>query len=558
MKSIGTIFESRIKKLKRNLSVYTITLISGMILSITAFVFSLFDKLNNRYFQHFASIILLFMIGCFFTETYFIRNKDKKKVKLISVLYILSLMFAIAADAILTWAYDNFSEKTSYWINTYFIVFYIIILIASVYKIVKTSDLMIEVYFARAVFGLLKVWALFAILYLATILILEVFNVLITDIDYWDTVSRIEMLLCGFLYLPYSIMVVTSTSEDNSGFTKGLITYVLMPCVLIAVAIIYIYIFKIIFGMKLPNNEVFDICAYIFIIGCPIWLMANAFLEEKAGKGGNSPGIYRKTVGAMPYIYIPFVVLEIICLGIRIRECGFTEKRYLGLILIIFQIIYIMWKPVIGKLLGKKEYIYLIHVIVVLLLLTLIMPGINIMRVSYMSQKGRFEKAVEQENYSAAIGPYSYLEDTIYGEEYLKEKYTKAERNALEEKMSHYDNNSINRSEYVYFNCNTGLKDGMDIRGYSNIYAFNSTTRKITKDDLHNIEIEYGEEYYVNVDFAQTYEYFYNRENVSEDEFYEININGSIKLIITQFRCSSDKYSNKVEYIEVYGYILTK
>ena len=143
MKSIGTIFESRIKKLKRNLSVYTITLISGMILSITAFVFSLFDKLNNRYFQHFASIILLFMIGCFFTETYFIRNKDKKKVKLISVLYILSLMFAIAADAILTWAYDNFSEKTSYWINTYFIVFYIIILIASVYKIVKTSDLMI-------------------------------------------------------------------------------------------------------------------------------------------------------------------------------------------------------------------------------------------------------------------------------------------------------------------------------------------------------------------------------------------------------------------------------
>lgn len=54
-----------------------------------------------------------------------------------------------------------------------------------------------------------------------------------------------------------------------------------MPCVMIAMAIIYIYIIKIFVTWEIPSNEIFNICSVLFAIGAPIWTMAYAFTKDK-------------------------------------------------------------------------------------------------------------------------------------------------------------------------------------------------------------------------------------------------------------------------------------
>lgn len=303
MKDIRSIVDGQKKELQENISVYLLTLISGALLSVVFFIQDISKNANIKVYNHIYTILILFLAGCFFTETFFVKNRTDKKWNVILTLYILSAILAVVSDVV-TSNIDGLSEKTQYWIIMYFSVFYVVVFVVTIYKIIKLNELPLEKYLARVIFGLLKIWGLFALLYIAALLILEIFSALITDIDYWDTMNRIEILLCGFLYFPYSVLVITNTREDNSKFTKGLIMYALMPCVLIATSIIYLYIIKIVASFKLPSNEVFNICAGLFIIGGPIWLMANVFIEDKVNESRTEPGIYKKIVGAMPYIYI--------------------------------------------------------------------------------------------------------------------------------------------------------------------------------------------------------------------------------------------------------------
>lgn len=551
MIKIEKMFYAQKNELRENLYRYTVTIILGIIASILAVIFDFADKMDSKAFQHIETIITLTIVGCFFSETYFVRN-EKREWKILAPLCFLSLFISVIADIVLS-CHDNFSEKTVYWQYVYITVFYAVIFLLTIYRLVIINELPIEKYFARVIFGLLKIGILFLILNLAALLILEIFNTLIINIEYWSTVSRIELLLCGFLYFPYSIRIISCTREDNSKFTKNLVMYALMPSVLIATIIIYMYIFKAVFLMKLPDNQVFSICAWLFIIGMPVWLMADVFLQEKTN------GVYKKIVEMMPYIYSPFVVLEIICLAIRIKEYGITDKRYLGVIFIIFQIIYILWKPPAAKKTGKKEYRGLTFVIIILTVITLLIPGINIMNVSYLSQKHRYENAVKEQDYEEAAGPYYYLKYCIYGKEYLNEKYTKNERKEIEKKMSIINSYDYDREVYVSFSCSKGMENGINISGYSSIYSFNYSVSDITKNDLSAISINYNDEDYLTADLEDIFTFLYENEmNTYEDKTYEIDVNNESRLVITGFKCSCDEYGDKISSLKVNGYILTK
>lgn len=551
MIKIEKMFYAKKNELRENLYRYTVTIILGIIASILAVIFDFADKMDSKAFQHIETIITLTIVGCFFSETYFVRN-EKREWKILAPLCFLSLFISVIADIVLS-CHDNFSEKTVYWQYVYITVFYAVIFLLTIYRFVIINEIPIEKYFARVIFGLLKIGILFLILNLAALLILEIFNTLIINIEYWSTVSRIELLLCGFLYFPYSIRIISCTREDNSKFTKNLVMYALMPSVLIATIIIYMYIFKAVFLMKLPDNQVFSICAWLFIIGMPVWLMADVFLQEKTN------GVYKKIVEMMPYIYSPFVVLEIICLAIRIKEYGITDKRYLGVIFIIFQIIYILWKPLTVKKTGKKEYRGLTFVIIILTVITLLIPGINIMNVSYLSQKHRYENAVKEQDYEEAAGPYYYLKYCIYGKEYLNEKYTKNERKEIEKKMSIINSYDYDREVYVSFSCSKGMENGINISGYSSIYSFNYSVSDITKNDLSAISISYNDEDYLTADLGDIFTFLYENEmNTYEDKTYEIDVNNESRLVITGFKCSCDEYGDKISSLKVNGYILTK
>ncbi len=77
---------------------------------------------------------------------------------------------------------------------------------------------------------------------------------------------------------------------------------------------------------------------------------------------------------------------------------GLTESRYMAVFLIIFQIIYVVWKPLMRALKKDTEYYGLLYVLLFMFLIGLVVPGINIKSATYISQKARFENALEKDD----------------------------------------------------------------------------------------------------------------------------------------------------------------
>ena len=80
------------------------------------------------------------------------------------------------------------------------------------------------------------------------------------------------------------------------------------------------YIIKIIVFKDMPSNQIFRILAALFILGCPIWTMVCNFKEDT---------IIDKINKLLPKLFIPFIILQIYSIGVRILENGITENRYL-------------------------------------------------------------------------------------------------------------------------------------------------------------------------------------------------------------------------------------
>ena len=567
MGKIKSIIYEQKTELRELLYNYTLTLIAGGILSVLYVIMDMANVNDEAILSHIYTIICVFIVGAFVIETFIEKKKDKNSIIIISLMYILNLFIAIVTDVVF-YNLDKLTDKTEYLVEAYFITFYSVLMCLAFYKIIKKNQIIVEKYFARALFGLLRIWGLFFLLWAACILILEIFDSLIIRINYWEYLSRIETLLAGFLFFPFSVMTVTDTREDNSKFTKGLLKYALMPCVLISTIIIYIYILKIIIIGEIPSNKVFRICAELFVIGGPIWLMANAFIEENAKLKNKQPGMYGKIVKNMAYIYIPCIILEIICIGMRIGQYGFTETRYLAVMFIIFQIIYVAWKHIM-KLLKKDEgYEGLILVFMGMFIIGAIAPFINAQKISCTSQKNRFEKAMEENDLNTAIQAYNYLDVSAYGSTYLKENYSAFEIKEIENTFSEYidildeDEKDALYNETIYVDSYNGslLINGLDISGYKNIYSVKYSMREnISAEELTNLEIEYNHNKNITMDLTDCVEHYKEQYDADETEdIYEIVIDENTKLVIYSISFKYEKYKTELIYLQFNGYLLTK
>ncbi len=567
MGKVQNLINEQKTELKQLLYNYTMTLVIGSLISVVYVLNDMIDLGSLDFMRQFYTIMFAFVIGCFFVETFYVEKDQLKKIVLLSTMYVVSFAIAVVVDLLIE-NLENVTYKQEYYISMYIIILYVSLVCIAFYKLIKKNDIGVEKYFARVLFGLLKVWGLFFLLYGAVILILEIFNSLIADIDYWDFISRIEILLIGFLYFPYSILTISDTREDNSRFTKGLLMYALMPCVLIATGIIYMYIIKIISSGEIPSNQVFRICAELFLLGGPVWLMSGVFLRERAEKKGVPVGIYGKIVNNMAYIYIPCIILEIICISIRIANYGLTESRYMAIAVIIFQIIYVAWKPLM-KLIKKEEgYEGLILVFLGMFLIATIAPFVNMQKLSFLSQKARFEKAMEEGNMAVANSVYDYFRFDIYGEEYLKENYTKAELNELKENIYQEDPSAQSKDfEYVSFYMQSSKQDeGLNIKGYTNMYPFSYNSgyeETYTMEDIGEMVIEYGRDdsFQCNFDATAMVEKYIdldqNGENYSYKMDYDYYVLGpNVCVVIMDISFDYNPYSGEIKGLDYSGYIL--
>ena len=434
----------------------------------------------------------------------------------------------------------------------------------TIYVLLRQQQLDLPHCIGRIIFALLRAVGVYLVLNIAVILILEIIDALLVDIDTFRVELNIQLLLSALAYFPTCLLAVSDTSEDNAAFTKKFVSYVLLPCVWIAMFVIYLYLVKIFVTQEVPSNEIFSICASLFAIGMPIWMMASGFVVEKASR-------YAKLISITKYIYAPFILLEIYSMSVRVKAYGLTEQRYAAWMFILLQIIYILWEKIYVLYASRKgknveenwHYENLIPVLVGFLFVGLLLPFGNAQYLSYQSQKSRLinNRTLDMEKAAKA---YDYLCTNAYGRRYLDNHLTEAEQNKLHDML--YDRDSEDQWNSVYFYADPMEKDGLIVDGYEKIYGVEENWRdESSVHEYENKTITAGDSVYVNVDFTSCISYYKDLEDKNEnqvvdekDKIYEIQISDTEKLIVTYVSFEIDDEQTMIKRIHIEGYMLTK
>ncbi len=364
-------------------------------------------------------------------------------------------------------------------------------------------------------------------------------------------IGRLMILLVGLFYVPSMIYSFSGISKKGvNSFIKGLVLYVLLPLITIAIAIIYLYIAKIILLKDMPQNTIYRILASIFVVAFPVWNMAKNYQEEKPWLG--------KIAKGLPYVYAPFILLEIYSIGTRIQEFGVTPMRYVSCLFIVFQIM-VLFLTFYRK--GEKiEYLFMGTVVLVVILF--VSPW-HYENVSNWSQKGILERLmpentsfdslseVEKGRVSSA---YEYLKYEEKGKKCIP-SYLSEEEKAKIEEYSKFDNRDTAYPLYVSVECELELA----LEEYSKI-TYVSGGNEQEKKAIIQLK-KSGRE----IDLTDKIEELIHQENKNqmelEEDFAENNmvrISETEDLYISRCSFSYDKTQQKFNYLRVEGYILER
>ena len=320
--------------------------------------------------------------------------------------------------------------------------------------------------YARSIFiNVSKSSLIYGILAIGIAIITAVFIYLILDGGDYTLVARMEILLLGIYYIPTVIYSFYNIEEEVAKFARIIIKYVLGTLLIAAFVIIYMYIIKIIVLRDIPSNQIFRILAALFILGCPIWTMIDAFKEKQ---------VIDKINDKLPFLFMPFIILQIYSIFVRIESNGVTESRYLCIMLIVFEIIYtlIYWK--------KKEKIEsILLVLIALVMISSIVPFVNMFKISEVSQYSNLKIYKQKTSYtdeekSKICGAYYYLKNSEQGEKHINKLLTKEEQKQIKE----FKVDNIKYDENEYISASTSI-ESINIDGYKKLYSIRA--KKIKK-----------------------------------------------------------------------------
>ncbi len=539
IKNIGKIFKKIFEKFPITMLIVFITTVIYTI-SIGNYIFT------SKVLNNIGLFSILFASGTFFTETI---KKDKRK----SIFcYIISFIIAISLTCLI-----NIEKSVLGIKNTIFIDYIIRIcfcyifsmIISTIYIQFKKSNISFKEYVVRVATNLFKTSIIYGILSIGALIVTSIFNFLILNGDDFYISLRVETLLLGLFYIPRLLYSFFELDIEIGKFVKGIIKYTLGILVIIAFAIIYLYIGKIIILKDIPSNQIFRIVASLFVIGCPIWTMVSYFKEKD---------IISKINNMLPILFAPFIILQVYSIGVRIYHNGVTEPRYLCVILIIFEMIYLMI-----YLLNKEKIANILPVLVVLVIVSTIVPGINMYKVSQMSQLKNLRILKQKDEYSqediAKIkGAYNYLNGINEGKEILEDYLTEKDIDKINDIKQ--PKNNENNTTFLY--TSTSISN-INIEGYNDIYIVSNYGEKVkTLNDLKNISLQDKNNInYFEVDLYNIVnEYLDNKENIKEyfNNHHEFELDNKSRLIIEDIQLKYNKENQKIITFYLNGYIVTK
>lgn len=533
-------FVSLIQILKKSLEKFPITIVPIMILTVIYAINLDNDFINDDILEKISFFILAFSSGAFLVETL----KDKTLVH--------KIWYYIAVGIIATFFTWGVIYKSSTYILRLFISYLIITWVLGIYYCYKKTGKTFEEYVTKTFISIFKTTLIYGIFAIGLAIVTAIFVYLILGGKSYSLVFRIEILLTGIYYLPTIIYNLYDQKDEVGKFAKVVIKYVLGTLVMIAFTIIYIYIIKIILLRKIPSNQIFRILTALFVIGFPIWTMVSYFKEDS---------LFDKINSKLPYLFTPFIFLQIYAIGVRIASNGITISRYLCVMVIVFEIIYIFM-----YLKNQEEVGKVLWVFTALALISIICPYINMYNVSNKSQQSIMriytKKAnLSNEEISKAYGGYKYLKYSEYGDKYISDE----DKKFIDEIEKNNDmNDMINITGGVYEKTIYGSKNitEIDVEGYKKVheiglYDYDVSEGKTIDDVFSELEIEEGKKIDISSKIKEYLEHKDNLEDYFEKES-EIIINNSEKLILENFSIRYNENTKDVYIYSMSGYLLEK
>ncbi|MBQ8924311.1 MAG: DUF4153 domain-containing protein [Lachnospiraceae bacterium] len=576
MGKIKNLLDEQKNELKDIFVKYIVTIISVFVLCILVIIWDEAGGDFSDAFEQFITFMGIFVCGTFFIETVIKKNKV--------------VMYFIDAFVSLVWTilgynlHDWIGERASDNFYKFFVLYIMLILGISFYRIIRRSGLSFQKYVTKVIINFVKWGLIFLVIDIGIAVILGIFDSLIFDIDYFDVFFHLQLLMAGLIYFPYALICIMAEEAEKTKFFKVLMKFIAMPILLIAMAIIYLYILKIIFTQNVPKNEVFYICAGVFSLGFVVNTMAYAYIDgvDSSVSYENTLSVYDKIIKYLKYGFIPMVLLEIYSIGVRIAQYGVTDSRYMAVVFIIAQIIYLAWEP-INKLIsgvgrGKKDaadagygkgYEKFIFVAIIIYVIVVMLPVVNFEFVCYNSQKARFEEAMDAGDYKAAKGAYRELEYNYYGKKFIDKNYSKEE---IEELNAQYyestdrDDSSYYYGKYISYNYDNS---NINISGYSRMCAFNVSN--YYKLDMYNTDTDIAPENF-SYNWINSIELkdisgvvqdaIANNEDKNIANYsklpYEYLYDSNIKIVITRIKFEYYEDGKTIENLSLEGYILMK
>lgn len=425
-----------------------------------------------------------------------------------------------------------FSDDGSYLLTEWFykilIVYMSFVSILGIYKNFKKAEKNFEEYSIQVVVSMFKTSIIYGLLAIGLLLISLAFIVLLLPKKDYELIARIEMLLSGMFYVPRLLYAFCDNEIEIGKFSKVVIKYVLGSLVMAAFLIIYAYIIKIAILRDMPKNVVFRIIAGLFVLGLPIWTMIQSFKDKD---------LYGKVCDYLPIFFMPFIFLQIYCIGVRISAYGITPSRYMCIVLIILEVCYFLI-----YVLKRNKIEYTMFVVFALICICTVFPKINVISASRNSQEKILMKIKDpnasDKEISKAIGAYEYFSrDNNYGKRLISEKLNQEDL----KKLKKTDNKNISTTNNIY--VSSEIK-AINIDGYKQMYKVNTPSRYdiSTSDEEEPLDLR---------EVLFTTKSYYDEDNKYQFE-YKADLSEYVKDIIEldiEGKSTNDYFNDHKEYV---------
>ena len=510
------LIKSIIKKLGDNyidfFKNYLITNIAIIISTILTIIF-LNDSITFELFKY----EIFFVINSFTIENFF---KDKKP-------RIIGYIIAYIISFVLGYLFNVYEAKFA----NFFIFYMISIISINLFFIIKKIKLDLSTYLHQIFSNLVTTTIINLALNIGVFSVLGIISSLLLSNYDGDLFLRTFIAVFGFYTIPAYIYAFINKEAKISELANVLLKYVIIPLNIIAILVIYIYVFKIIITHNMPSNSVFAISFALFIVTIPTFVLAKDF--DFKNKFLN---FFNKNIS---FIFIPIYIIQSYAIIIRVFIYGLTEERYLGLIIILIELIILF-------LMKFKERKYLSHILIVFSVIsaiTFIVPGINYEDASTAFQVKRIEKILKNKEFSElngeekakVVGSYRYLKS--------KEALDKLTVKIDESKIDFED--YYNYYDYFYENYDNS-EEKIDISNYVEMQRF------ISKESYINEGIIKVNDY--QVDLNETINLLIEKKEIKEKLIFSLDENHDFYVI----RLNISGQNKKANYYDLEGYILTK